>query len=88
MRDRVIDIENRYHAILRNYEGDATPFDAVDTQLTSLSSGEPEAGSPGLSRNQKRVVAGLFGVVFLCAIVTCLGGAGYSGFWTPDGCKR
>ena len=74
MRERVIDIENSYHAILRNYEGDATPFAAVDAQLTSLSSGEPEAGSPGLSRNQKRVVAGLIGVVFLCAIVTCLGG--------------
>ena len=75
LRDRVIGIENRYHALLRNYEGDATPFAAVDPQLTSLSSGEPETGSPALSRNQKRVVAGLLGVVFLCAIVTCLGGS-------------
>ena len=74
MRDRVIGIENRYYALLRNYEGDATPFAAVDPQLTSLSSGEPETGSPALSRNQKRIVAGLIGVVFLCGIVTCLGG--------------
>ncbi len=37
MRDRVIDIENRYYGLLRNYEGDATPFAAVDSELISLS---------------------------------------------------
>ena len=75
MRDRVIDIENRYYGLLRNYEGDATPFAAVDSELISLSSGELETVSPPLSRNQRRVLAGLIGVVFLCAIVTCLGGS-------------
>lgn len=88
MRDRVIDIDNRYHAVLHNYAGDATPFAAVDPQLTLLSVGVPETGSPALSRNQKRVVAGLIGVMFLCGIVTCLGGRwlfrALDARWTQD----
>lgn len=74
MRDRVIAIENRYYGLLRNYEGDATPLATVDSELISLSPGDLETVSPPLSRNQRRVLAGLIGVVFLCAIVTCLGG--------------
>lgn len=74
MRDRVIGINNRYHTILLGYDGDATPFAAVDPQLASLSFVEPETDSPERARNQKRVISGLIGVILLCGIITCLGG--------------
>lgn len=74
MRERVIEIENRYRVLLRHYDGDATPFAAVDPQLNSLPAEAPPAGSPPLSRSQKRLLGVLLGLVLLCSVSSCVAG--------------
>lgn len=74
LRERVIEIENRYRVLLRSYNGDATPFAAIDPQLSSLASSEPSVSSPPLSRGQKRLIWALLGVLLLCGVSSCFAG--------------
>jgi hypothetical protein len=72
MRDLIVDVENRYYLLLRSYEGDATPFAAVEPQLGALAVFGKEADSPALARRQKRLIVALFGLGILCLISSCL----------------
>jgi hypothetical protein len=74
LRDLVIDVENRYFFLLRSYEGDATPFAAVEPQLLSLAAHPQEAPPHGTSQRQKRLIAGFLGLLLLCSVSSCLGG--------------
>ncbi len=71
MRQRVIEIDHRHARTLRQYTGDATPLASVDAPLTALI---PTAAQLGLSRTQKRVLAGAAGLMAICLVGACLAG--------------
>lgn len=74
MRDAVIDIESRYRLLLREYNGDATPFAGVDSILQQLATHSGVLAGVGLTRGQKRVLAVLAVSVLACSCLTCLAG--------------
>jgi len=71
MRERIIEINQAYERVLRDYDGDPSPLAPVEASLTSLvKSVEPRSLSP----LQKRIVMGLLAVALLCGVTFCLGG--------------
>jgi hypothetical protein len=71
MRDVIIDICNTHARVLRDYDGDPTPLSSAQEALRSLM---VPASPPGLSTMQKRLLAGAFGVLFVCVIMGCAAG--------------
>lgn len=74
MRSLLIDIQNQYEEVLRDYDGDASPLAPVETPLRSLFT--PDAPTPtpsqGLASGQKRILIGALVAVVLCLILTCV----------------
>ena len=73
MRERIIEVEHVHEKTLRRYEGDPTPLAPVEESLRSLitvTAAEPRELSP----IQKRVLAGVFGLMIVCLATVCLGG--------------
>ena len=73
MRSLLIDIQNQYEEVLRDYDGDASPLAPVETPLRSLFT--PDAPTPtpsrGLTSGQKRILIGALVAVGLCLVLTC-----------------
>jgi hypothetical protein len=74
MRRLLIDIQNQYEEVLRDYDGDASPLTPVETPLRSLFT--PDAPTPtpsrGLTSSQKRILIGSLVAVVLCLVLTCI----------------
>jgi hypothetical protein len=73
MRDRLYEVDHAYDWKLREYDGDPTALAPVEESLFSLVT---DSDPPQLSAGQKRVLAGLGGLVGACAVTSCL-----VGFW-------
>lgn len=74
LRDLAISIETRYRYLLRNYQGDAEPFAALEPSLRSLGDA-PDEGSPSrLSRRQRWALAAATGLAAICCLAVCAGG--------------
>jgi hypothetical protein len=68
MRERIVEVEHGYAAVLRDFEGDATPFEAVTDSLCSLMAvRRPHE----LTAGQKRLLAGSLGLVILMLAGAC-----------------
>lgn len=74
LRDLVIDVDTRYRYHLRNYQGDAAPFAALDQTLSSLGGGAGEEMPSRLSRGQRWALVAAAGAVGLCCLAACAGG--------------
>jgi hypothetical protein len=74
MRELVIDVENRYRYLLRNYQGDASAFGALDPALGNLAGVTPAHQGSRLTRRQRGALAGALGLAAACLLTTCLGG--------------
>jgi hypothetical protein len=74
MRDLVFSVENRYRYLLRNYQGDASAFAALDAPLSSLRGAAPAAQGSRLTRRQKGALLGAAGLTGACLLAACLGG--------------
>jgi hypothetical protein len=71
MRERIIEINNVYEHILRDYEGDPMPLAPTETTLRGLiTSAKPSE----LSRGQKQVLATILSLILLCSVIICLSG--------------
>ena len=71
MRERIIKVEHAHEKTLRRYEGDPTLLAPVEEPLRSLiTAAEPRELSP----IQKRVLAGVCGLMLVCLATVCLGG--------------
>ena len=86
MRDLIFMIEQRYRFLLRNYQGDASPFAEVDVSISSLR-GEREIEtspkSPVLTRRQKLIAALIASSLLLCLVVAC-----WSSIWTVSSIRH
>jgi hypothetical protein len=71
MRQQIIEIDNEYEPVLRDYEGDNTPLAPVESPLRSLGD---EVDQKELSPVQKRVLFALFGLMLACVVMIGLGG--------------
>lgn len=75
LRGLAIDIQNRYRYPLRQYQGDASPFAALDDSLASLAAAELQRqDAVQLTRGQKGALAGATLLMGSCLLALCLGG--------------
>lgn len=75
LRDLVIDVESRYRYPLRQYQGDASPFAALDPALSSLGAdGQSRPAGGRMTRRQKGALAGAAALMGVCLLAACLGG--------------
>ncbi len=73
LRDLVIEVESRYRYQLRNFQGDASPFAALDAPLSSLSPEAPAAAASRLTRGQRWALVAALGMTATCLLAACLG---------------
>lgn len=74
LRELVLDVESRYRYVLRNYQGDATAFGALDATLATMRGAPPASQGSRLTRRQKSLLAGAAGLAGVCLLSACLGG--------------
>lgn len=74
MRSLLIDIQNQYEEVLRDYDGDASPLAPVETPLRSLFTPDAPTPTPSqtLTSGQKRILFGAVLAVVLCLALTCV----------------
>jgi hypothetical protein len=71
MRERVIEVNHAHEEQLRRYDGDPTPLATTEGTLRELM----RAAQPReLSGTQKRLLAGVAGLMLLCLVGACLAG--------------
>jgi hypothetical protein len=75
LRDLVIDVENRYRYPLRSFQGDASPFAALDGPLSSLSPDASAVAPSRLTRRQRWALAAALGTAAVCLLAACLSSA-------------
>ncbi len=78
LRERAVEVENRYNEVLKRYDGDASQFAAARPTMNELLlDGAGQEVSAGLSGSQKAVVFALAGVLTVCLLGACLGSAAW-----------
>lgn len=74
LRSLIIDTQNQYEPVLRDYDGNPAPLAAVEAQMRGLLARResPPAAPQGLTTGQKRILIGVAASLFLCLLLTCL----------------
>lgn len=78
MRQRIIAVENSYHAALAHFDGDIARFAETQRDLSALLALSPDRAAEtagGLSPAQRRLLVGLGSLLVICLLAACLGGA-------------
>ena len=83
MRERLIDIQNGYTAVLQDYDGDASRLAQAAGPLRALMMAQP--APPESGPGQRRIMIGLAGLLALCVLAACVGEAWlvWQGFAPP-----
>ena len=73
LRSLIIDIQNQYEPVLRDYDGNPAPLAAVEAQMRDLLARpeSPPATPQGLTTGQKRILIGVAASLFLCLLLAC-----------------